>query len=90
MPPLSKDQQKFYENAIEMAKRHIDEIDAKVEEELSRIKERLAALQNEKKNVRSIYDSACAMLGGKAYAVGSGNNWLHSQVVAIDVNRHAR
>jgi F0F1-type ATP synthase membrane subunit b/b' len=63
MPPLSKDQQKFYENAIEMAKRHIDEIDAKIEEELSRIKERLAELQNEKKNVRSIYDSACAMLG---------------------------
>jgi hypothetical protein len=46
-----------------MAKRHIDEIDAKIEEELSRIKERLAELQNEKKNVRSIYDSACAMLG---------------------------
>ena len=34
MPPLSKDQQKFYENAIEMAKRHIDEIDTKIEEEL--------------------------------------------------------
>jgi hypothetical protein len=63
MPPLSKDQQKFYENAIEMAKRHIDEIDAKIEEELAKVKERLAELQNEKKNVRMIYDSSCAMLG---------------------------
>jgi hypothetical protein len=63
MPPLSKEQQKFYENAIEMAKRHIDEIDGRIEEELARVKERLAELQNEKKNVRSIYDSSCAMLG---------------------------
>lgn len=63
MPPLSKEQQKFYENAIDMAKRHIDEIDSKIEEELAKVKERLAELQNEKKNVRSIYDSACAMLG---------------------------
>jgi hypothetical protein len=63
MPPLSKDQQKFYENAIEMAKRHIDEIDIKVEEELTRVRERLAELKNERENVRRIYDSACAMLG---------------------------
>ncbi len=63
MPPLSKEQQKFYENAIEMAKKHIDEIDTKIEEELARVKERLAELQIEKKNVRSIYDSSCAMLG---------------------------
>ena len=63
MPPLSKDQQKFYENAIEMAKRHLEEIDAKMDEELSRIRERLAELKAEKENVRRIYDSACAMLG---------------------------
>lgn len=63
MPPLSKDQQKFYENAIEMTKRQIDEIDGKIEEELAKVKERLAELQAEKKNVRTIYDSSCAMLG---------------------------
>lgn len=63
MPPLSKDQQKFYENAIEMTKRQIDEIDAKIEEELAKVKERLAELQAEKKNVRTIYDSSCSMLG---------------------------
>jgi hypothetical protein len=63
MPPLSKEQQKFYENAIDMAKRHSEEIDGKIEEELAKVKERLAELQNEKKNVRLIYDSACAMLG---------------------------
>ncbi len=63
MPPLSKDQQKFYENAIEMAKRHIEEIATKMDEELSRVRERLAELKNERENVRRIYDSACAMLG---------------------------
>ncbi|HJZ11611.1 MAG TPA: hypothetical protein VJ521_05655 [Acidobacteriota bacterium] len=63
MPPLSKEHQKYYENAIEMAKKHIDEIDSKIEDELARVKERLAELQNEKKNVRAIYDSACAILG---------------------------
>jgi len=63
MPPLSKEQQKFYENAIDMAKKHIDEIDTKIEEELAKVKERLAELQNDKKNVRSMYDAACSMLG---------------------------
>ena len=63
MPPLSKDQQKFYENAIEMAKRHIEEIATKMDEELSRVRERLAELKTERENVRRIYDSACAMLG---------------------------
>ena len=65
MPPLSKEQSKFYENAIDMAKKHIDEIDSRIEEELAKVKERLAELQNEKKNVRMIYDSACAMLHGR-------------------------
>jgi hypothetical protein len=63
MPPLSKDQQKFYENAIEMAKRHLEEINTKMDEELSRVRERLAELKDERENVRRIYDSACAMLG---------------------------
>ena len=52
MPALSKEQQKFYENALDMTKRQIDEIDSRIEEELARVKERLAELQNDKKNVR--------------------------------------
>jgi uncharacterized membrane-anchored protein YhcB (DUF1043 family) len=63
MPALSKEQQKFYENALDMTKRQIDEIDARIEEELARVKERLAELQHDKKNVRMMYDAACAMLG---------------------------
>jgi hypothetical protein len=30
------------------------------------------------------------MLGGEAYAFGSGNAWLHSQVVAVCAKGHAQ
>jgi hypothetical protein len=63
MALLSKEEQKYYENTIDMSKKHIDKIDTQIEEELAKVKERLAELQNEKKNVRAIYDSACSLLG---------------------------
>ena len=60
---LSKDQTEFYERTMEMTRRQIADLNAQIEEELSRVKERLAELQNAKNAAKQIYDGACKMLG---------------------------
>ena len=63
---LTKEQRKFYEETREMARKEIEDIDKKIEEELARVKQRLIDLQNAKKASRQIYDGACARLGVKS------------------------
>lgn len=60
---LSKDQADFYERTLEMTRRQITDLDTQIEDELSRVKERLAELQNAKNAALQIYDGACRMLG---------------------------
>jgi len=60
---LSKDQTELYRRTLEMTRRQIAELDAQIEEELSRAKERLAGLQSARDAARQIYDGACKMLG---------------------------
>jgi hypothetical protein len=60
---LSKDQTEFYQRTLEMTRRQIADLDAQIEEELARAKERLSALQSAKEAARQIYDGACKMLG---------------------------
>ena len=60
---LSKDQTEFYQRTLEMTRRQIADLDAQIEEELARAKERLDALQSAKDAARQIYDGACKMLG---------------------------
>ena len=63
---LTKEQRKFYEETREMARKEIEDIELKIEEELARVKQRLIDLQNAKKASRQIYDGACARLGVKS------------------------
>ena len=60
---LSKDQTEFYQRTLEMTRRQIADLDAQIEDELARAKERLGALQSVKEAARQIYDGACKMLG---------------------------
>ena len=60
---LSEQQQKYYENALTMAKQDISELDVQIEMELAKVKDRLAELQNAKKAARQMYDAACLRLG---------------------------
>ena len=60
---LSKDQSEFYGRTLEMTRRQIEDLDAQIEDELSRVKERLAELQNARNAAMQIYDGACKMLG---------------------------
>ena len=60
---LTDQQRKFYENTLQMTRQEIDELDAQIEEELAKVKDRLAELQAAKKAARQMYDAACMRLG---------------------------
>ena len=60
---LDDQQRQFYENTLSVTKTEIDEFDRQIEEELAKVKDRLAELQNAKKAARQMYDAACLRLG---------------------------
>jgi hypothetical protein len=60
---LSKDQTQFYQQTLEMTRRQINDLNSQIEEELAKVKERLAELQNAKNAAKQIYDGACRILG---------------------------
>lgn len=53
----------FYENALKESKKQMEIIDAKIDEELARVKETINGLQEQKKAIRKIYDGAALVLG---------------------------
>jgi hypothetical protein len=63
MTTLNDQQRKFYENTLTVTKQEISDLDRQIEEELAKVKERLAQLQNAKKAARQMYDAACLRLG---------------------------
>ena len=60
---LTEQQRQFYENTLEMTRKEITELDQQIEDELAKVKDRLAELQNAKKASRQMYDAACMRLG---------------------------
>ena len=60
---LNDQQRKFYENTLAMTKQEIADLDQLIEEELAKVKDRLAELQNGKKAALAMYDAACMRLG---------------------------
>lgn len=60
---LSEEQRQFYENTLAVTRREVAELDSQIEEELTRVKDRLAELQNAKKAAYQMYDAACRRLG---------------------------
>jgi DNA anti-recombination protein RmuC len=60
---LSPDQRKFYEHTLEMTRKEISEVEGLIQEELAKVKDRLAELQNAQKAARQMYDAACMRLG---------------------------
>lgn len=65
MTQLKNEDKSFYETTLKEAKKKIEIIDATIEEELARVKEKINQLQEQKKAVRQIYDGACEILGQK-------------------------
>jgi hypothetical protein len=60
---LTDQQRKFYENTLTMTRAEMEDLDRLIEEELAKVKDRLAELQNAKKASRQMYDAACMRLG---------------------------
>lgn len=60
---LSKEQVQFWQTTLEMTRSQIGDLNGQIEEELAKVKERLAELQNKKNAAKQIYDGACKMLG---------------------------
>lgn len=60
---LTDQQKKFYENTLEVTRKEIEDLDHMIENELAKVKERLADLQNAKKAALQMYDAACLRLG---------------------------
>jgi hypothetical protein len=65
MAKITDGSRDFYENTLRESKKQIEIIDAKIEEELARVKETINGLQEQKKAVRQIYDGAAAILDVK-------------------------
>ena len=60
---LSKDQTQFYQQTLEMTRKQIGDLNTQIEEELAKVKDRLAELKNAKDAAKQIYDGVCKILG---------------------------
>ena len=60
---LTPEQRSSYENMLNLTRQEIADLDQQIEDELAKVKERLAELQNAKKAARQIYDGICMRLG---------------------------
>ena len=63
MAVLTDSQKKFYEEALKQTKVEIQELESQIQEELSRVKQKIADLQAGQKAARQMYDAACLRLG---------------------------
>jgi hypothetical protein len=59
---LTDDQAKFYRQTMTMTRQQIDDLNRQIEDELAKVKERLAELQAAKNAAKQIYDGACKIL----------------------------
>ena len=60
---LTDQQRQFYENTLAVTKQEIADYDRQIEEELAKVKDRLAELQSDKEAAMAMYDAACKRLG---------------------------
>lgn len=63
MSVLTEQQRKFYEETLKVTKQEIQDLENQIQEELQRVKQRIAELQAAQKAARQMYDAACQRLG---------------------------
>lgn len=63
MTVLTDQQRKFYEETLKVTKQEIADLENQIQEELQRVKQRIAELQAAQKAARQMYDAACQRLG---------------------------
>ncbi len=63
MPTLTDQQRKFYETTLQVTKQEISDLKDQIEEELAKVKDRIAELQTAINAAKQMYAAACARLG---------------------------
>jgi ElaB/YqjD/DUF883 family membrane-anchored ribosome-binding protein len=63
MAVLTEQQRKFYETTLQVTKQEISDLKDQIEEELSKVKDRIADLQNAINASKQMYEAACNRLG---------------------------
>ena len=63
MTVLTDQQRKFYENTLQVTKQEINDLKDQIEEELSKVKDRISELQNAINASKQMYAGACQRLG---------------------------
>jgi len=60
---LNKEQEEIYKKAMNEAKKELDGVDSKMQEEIQSARQKLADLQESKKHYRQIYEGTALLLG---------------------------
>ena len=63
MPVLTDQQRKFYETTLQVTKHEINDLKDSIEEELAKVKDRIAELQSAINASKQMYSAACTRLG---------------------------
>ena len=63
MPVITDQQRKFYETTLQVKKQEISDLKDQIEEELAKVKDRIAELQNAINASKQMYAAACSRLG---------------------------
>lgn len=71
---LSKDQEDLYRKTMDEVKKQLDSIDSLVEQELQKVREKLAQLQESKKTLKMVYEGTAKLLGIDADLEGETEN----------------
>jgi ABC-type Zn uptake system ZnuABC Zn-binding protein ZnuA len=60
---LNKEQEEIYKKVMDEAKKELDSVDSKMQEEIQKARQKLAELQESKKHYRQIYEGTALLLG---------------------------
>lgn len=63
MAVITDQQKKFYETTLQVTKQEISDLKDQIEEELAKVKDRIAELQNAINASKQMYAAACTRLG---------------------------
>lgn len=60
---LNKEQEEIYKKAMDEAKKELDGVDSRMQEEIQKARQKLSELQESKKHYRQIYEGTALLLG---------------------------
>jgi ElaB/YqjD/DUF883 family membrane-anchored ribosome-binding protein len=63
LPVLTDQQREFYENTLSVTRQEMEDLKNQIEDELTRVKIRIAELQEALNASKQMYDAACNRLG---------------------------